>query len=187
MRFKTLVLNPLSAVLIALIAVSLPVSQIQTSANAPQVEDTVSKPRIIAAYSYIEDREKYLKYKRATRNRVRVALNQKVVTTGVKYIGIKYCHGGTSLRCFDCSGFTQYVFKKRGIDIPRVAQDQYNKARKIRKSRAIKGDLVFFMHGNYVYHVGIYMGDNKVLHAPKPGRRVKIESIWTNHVKFGRI
>lgn len=186
MRIKTLVLSPLTAVLAILIIVSLPVSQIQTSANAPQDIVTMQeKNQILTLDNYFKEREK--SSQRVSRNKIRVSFNQKIVSTGVNYLGTKYCHGGTSSRCFDCSGFTQYVYNKQGIQIPRVAQDQYNQSHKIKKSEAIKGDLVFFISRGYVYHVGIYMGNNKVLHSPKPGRRVKIETIWTNNVKFGRI
>lgn len=179
-------MSPLTAVLAILIIVSLPVSQIQTSANAPQ--DTVTmqeKNKILTLDNYFEQREKISQ--RVSRNKIRVSINQNVVNSGVNYIGTKYCRGGTSARCFDCSGFTQYLYSKQGIEIPRVAQGQYNQSTKIKKSEALKGDLVFFISNGYVYHVGIYMGNNKILHSPKPGRRVKIETIWTNNVKFGRI
>lgn len=184
MRFKTLVLNPLTAVLTALIVVSLPVSQVQISANAPQ--EVVDSYKLDAINDYISERD-IIVQTQVSRSKVRADISQRVITTGVRYLGTRYCHGGTTPRCFDCSGFTQFIYKQRGIDIPRIAQDQYRKAKKIKRSNAIKGDLVFFMHGGHVYHVGIYMGNNRVLHSPKPGRKVRVEYIWTKHVKFGRI
>jgi cell wall-associated NlpC family hydrolase len=181
MRIKTLVLNPLTVVLAALIVVSLPVSQNQTSANAPQ--DTITMQEVS---SYIQERQQGSE--RASRNEIRLSLKKiNIVNSGITYLGTKYCHGGTSSRCFDCSGFTQFLYNKQGMEIPRVAQEQYIKSHKIKKSQAVRGDLVFFMNNGKAYHVGIYMGNNKVLHSPRPGRRVRIETIWTNNVKFGRI
>jgi cell wall-associated NlpC family hydrolase len=102
------------------------------------------------------------------------------------YLGVSYCRGGTSPRCFDCSGFTQYVYAKNGIDIPRVADAQYRSATPVPSDEAVPGDLVFFLSGGYVYHVGIYVGNGKVLHSPKPGRRVHVETIWTSNIRFGK-
>lgn len=180
-------MNPLTAVLAILIIVSLPVSQTQTSANAPQDKIIIQeKTEVLTLNNYFEQREK--NSERVSRSKIRNFVKRiNAVNTGIDYLGTKYCRGGTSSTCFDCSGFTQFVYSQQGIEIPRVAQDQYNQSIKIKKSEAIKGDLVFFINRGYVYHVGIYMGNNKVLHSPKPGRRVKIETIWTKNVKFGRI
>lgn len=105
-----------------------------------------------------------------------------------RYLGTPYCHGGESPRCFDCSGFTQYVYSKEGIELDRTTDGQRDQAEVIPADEAIVGDLVFFSsRSGYVYHVGIYAGDGKVLHSPKPGRSVKIETIWSSNVTFGRI
>jgi len=111
-----------------------------------------------------------------------------IVTIAKQYIGTPYCRGGQNTRCFDCSGFTQYVYNQQGINLPPTAQGQYRIATKIVASKAKPGDLVFFItkHG-YVYHVAIYVGNGKVIHSPKHGHRVRIESIWTSNVRYGRI
>ena len=188
MRIRTLVLIPLFAVSAVQVhnsnvsVVSLTKSQSQISANAPQ-ENKAILTKEDQLNSYLLERNRIV----VSRSLARISLGKKIVNTGKNYFGVPYCRGGENPRCFDCSGFTQYVYNKQGIQIPRVAQDQYNQSHKIKKSEAIKGDLIFFMSNGYAYHVGIYMGNNKVLHSPKPGRRVKIETIWTNNVKFGRI
>lgn len=110
-----------------------------------------------------------------------------VVNTAEHYIGTHYCHGGNSPKCFDCSGFTQYVYKKHGTLLPRVADDQYRKVQHVSRSKARPGDLVFFMSNGYAYHVGIYVGNGKVLHAPKHHSKVRVEKIWTRNVRFGRV
>jgi cell wall-associated NlpC family hydrolase len=61
------------------------------------------------------------------------------------------------------------------------------KAKRISRSSARKGDLVFFRGGRGAYHVGIYAGGNKVLHSPRPGGRVGTVNIWSRNVSFGRV
>ena len=111
-----------------------------------------------------------------------------VLGTAKKYLGTPYCRGGQSPRCFDCSGFVKYIHAQKGIDLPRTSHEQYKATKKISKSEAVPGDLVFFHYRNgYVYHVGIYVGDGKVLHSPKRGQDVRIVKIWTGRVTFGRV
>lgn len=111
-----------------------------------------------------------------------------VLGVAEKYIGTPYCRGGQSPRCFDCSGFVKYIHAQKGINLPRTADQQYRVAKKVSKSEAVPGDLVFFHYRNgYVHHVGIYVGDGKVLHSPKRGQDVRIVKIWTDRVTFGRV
>ncbi len=111
-----------------------------------------------------------------------------VLGAAEKYIGTPYCRGGQSPRCFDCSGFVKYVHAQKGIDLPRTSHQQYKATKKISRSEAVPGDLVFFHYrSGYVYHVGIYVGDGKVLHSPKRGQDVRISQIWTARVTFGRV
>lgn len=111
-----------------------------------------------------------------------------VLATADNYVGTPYRLGGTSPKGFDCSGYTQFVFKQLGVSLPRVAQAQSNFAERITRDEAQPGDLVFFKSKNgYVYHVGIYAGENKVWHSPRPGQSVRLENIWTSAVHFGRV
>ena len=94
----------------------------------------------------------------------------------VKYVGVPYVYGGTTPRGFDCSGFTQHVFKSAGINLPRVSRDQANidrsaafagKTTTITNKNDIQaGDLIFFSGTpGRVSHVGIALEDNKYVHA----------------------
>ena len=90
----------------------------------------------------------------------------QVVETGKKLIGVPYVFGGTTPKGFDCSGFLQYIFKENGMNIPRLADEQY----KLGKLATIKeletGDLVFFTtYEEGVSHCGIYVGNKKFLHT----------------------
>ncbi|WP_373232936.1 C40 family peptidase [Cohnella sp.] len=92
--------------------------------------------------------------------------DSKLDETVDKLIGIDYDYGGTSTSGFDCSGFTGYVFKKLGIDLPRISRDQATKGKKVARDSLRAGDLVFFnTSGSGISHVGIYVGDNKFAHS----------------------
>ncbi|WP_027086388.1 C40 family peptidase [Cohnella panacarvi] len=83
-----------------------------------------------------------------------------------KLIGIDYHYGGTTTKGFDCSGFTQYVFKQLGIDLLRTSRDQATQGKKVSKDDLRPGDLVFFKtNGKTISHVGIFVGDGKFAHA----------------------
>lgn len=102
--------------------------------------------------------------------------------------------GGSSLSTsFDCSGLTQWSYAVAGIQLPRVAQAQYDVTSHIPLSEAKAGDLVFFHStydaGSYVTHVGIYVGNNQMYHAGDPiGYTNLTDSYWQAHlIGAGRI
>ncbi|MEV5506752.1 C40 family peptidase [Streptomyces orinoci] len=101
--------------------------------------------------------------------------------------GSPYQWGATGPYRFDCSGLTLYAYKKAGKRLPRVAADQYNATRHLSAGSRKPGDLVFFHSGSYVYHVGIYAGGGRIWHAPRTGKTVSLEKIWTNSVWYGRV
>lgn len=114
------------------------------------------------------------------------SIKAKAYSTGKAQIGDPYKYGAAGPNAFDCSGLIYYSYKKNGKTLPRVAQSQYNKSKHISKANRQVGDLVFFGSTGNIYHVGFYAGNGKVLHAPKPGRDVKYEKIWTSQVHYGR-
>jgi LysM repeat protein len=87
-----------------------------------------------------------------------------LITEGKKYIGVPYVWGGTTPSGFDCSGFLNYTFNSQGITIPRTVASIWTAATPV--SAPQKGDLVFFTtYEPGPSHAGIYLGDNKFLHA----------------------
>lgn len=113
---------------------------------------------------------------------------QTIIKTAKKMLGIKYRYGGTSpYQGFDCSGLVQYSHKAAGIDLPRTTGQQYKAAKRISRRYLKAGDLVFFKIAisRAVSHVGIYLGNNKFIHAPSSGKHVKISSMkekyWQKH------
>ncbi|NHD18583.1 MULTISPECIES: C40 family peptidase [unclassified Actinopolyspora] len=109
-------------------------------------------------------------------------LTAKVVDYARKQLGSPYVWGAEGPNRFDCSGLTQRAWAAAGVEIPRVSQDQYHSGgAMVPLSKARSGDLVFWGHGrdsNSVHHVALYIGDNKVLHAPQPGEKVEITELW---------
>lgn len=94
------------------------------------------------------------------------SLGAKVVAYGKQFLGNRYVYGGNSLtNGVDCSGFTQQVFKHFGININRSSYTQYNNGIRVRKSDLKVGDLVFYGYNGRISHVGIYMGNKKIIHA----------------------
>lgn len=89
-----------------------------------------------------------------------------IIDLARQFLGVPYVWGGSSPNGFDCSGFVQYVYAQKGIHLPRTADIQATAGRPVAKSDLQPGDLVFFA-GDYVNisHVGIYVGDGKMIHA----------------------
>ncbi len=108
------------------------------------------------------------------------------VAIASRYFGVPYRYGGTSPRGFDCSGLTQYVYAQLGVNLPRTAAQQYGAVRRVPRSQAQPGDLVFFFGGGSISHVAIYAGGNMMIAAPRSGTVVRKQEIYTANVAFGR-
>lgn len=105
-----------------------------------------------------------------------------VIAIAERYLGVPYVWGGTTPSGFDCSGFTSYVYRQLGINLPRTAAAQQAALTPV--SNPQPGDLVFF--GSPAYHVGIYLGNGMEIAAPKPGDHVKIQPIYGTPSGYGR-
>ena len=100
------------------------------------------------------------------------------------WYGTKYCMGGTTKSCVDCSAFVQIFFTSvYGTSIPRTARDQYSSADKISSTRLKQGDLLFFNTRGGVSHVGIYLQNNKFVHASTSGGVMISDMFETYYVK----
>jgi cell wall-associated NlpC family hydrolase len=95
-----------------------------------------------------------------------------VTAYALQFLGTPYVWGGTTPAGFDCSGFTQYVYAHLGVSLPRVDTAQHAAGHDVALDQAMPGDLVWKPG-----HVGIYLGDGLMIHAPKPGDVVKVSRV----------
>jgi len=109
--------------------------------------------------------------------------SNSVLAYASNFLGIPYVWGGTSPLGFDCSGFTQYVFLHFGVNLPRVSEDQQNVGTLVSRANLQPGDLVFF--GTPAHHVGIYVGNGKMINAPHTGSVIRIQTLNSDFT-YGR-
>ena len=99
-------------------------------------------------------------------------LNQ-VIQTAAAYLGVPYTWGGEKPSTgMDCSGFTMYVYRQHGITVPHFAADQQLMGVPVSEADARAGDLVFF--GDPAYHVALYIGEGKIIEAPRTGDVIRV-------------
>lgn len=107
----------------------------------------------------------------------------KILETAYTKLGSPYKWGATGPNSFDCSGFTSWVYRQHGISLSRTAQAQSQGGVAVDRSNLQPGDLVFFGSGTgRITHVGIYIGDGKMIHSPQTGDVVKISALHKNYV-----
>ena len=105
---------------------------------------------------------------------------QNLVLNAMGFLGIPYRFGGATPEAgFDCSGFVRAMYEQTvGLVLPRRARDQAAATETIERKDLQPGDLVFFNTMRTKFsHVGIYLGDNKFIHSPKPGEQVRIDDM----------
>ena len=101
-------------------------------------------------------------------------LRAKIVKLAKAQVGDSYRAGRTGPDAFDCSGLTSYVYKHAaGIELPRVSYSQWRKVKRVRYKDSLPGDLVFYFRGG-AHHVGIYIGNGKMVNAVNPRKGVRI-------------
>lgn len=108
-----------------------------------------------------------------------------VVRFARRQIGKPYRWGGTGPHAYDCSGLTGAAWAKVGRRLPHSSRLQVGATRRVRWRNRRKGDLFFF--GRPVHHVAIYVGDGRMIEAPRPGKRVrKVSARRAGRVRVGR-
>jgi len=116
----------------------------------------------------------------------------ELVVNAMGYLGVPYRRGGTGIQGFDCSGFVQAMYENSlGLVLPHNAKAQAAATDKIDKTELQPGDLVFFNTLRRAFsHVGIYVGEGKFIHSPRPGGEVRIEdmreSYWVKRFNGAR-
>lgn len=106
----------------------------------------------------------------------------KIVDIAKSKLGCKYVWGATGPNQFDCSGLTQWCHKQAGINIPRTSSEQSKSGKAVAKANLQAGDLLFFnTSGKGVSHVGMFVGNGQMIHAPNSSKPVKYDSIDSSY------
>jgi len=160
------------------------------SASAEQklVATQFSKPQVEVAKSITkinEIRESAPKY--APSRGATTVSNNAIIAYASNFLGTPYLWGGTSPSTgFDCSGFTQYVYAHFGVSVGRTTFDQINDGVQVSRENLQAGDLVFFGTFADPHHMGIYVGNNTYIHAPRTGDVIKVSSMTRSDYVTGR-
>ena len=105
----------------------------------------------------------------------------ELISSAMGLLGVAYRYGGTSASTgFDCSGFMQHIFKRSmGVNLPRTSAAQAQMGVGVSRSELQPGDMVFFrtMGRGRISHVGLYIGNNRFIHAPRTGKRIEVTSL----------
>ncbi len=110
-----------------------------------------------------------------------------VVAEARRYLGVPYVWGGTDpQKGLDCSGLVQLVYRKMGIDLPRVSYEQAKVGTAVPSlDQAKPGDILAF--GSPVHHVAIYIGDHQMIEAPRPGKDVRVSDVYETPTHIRRV
>lgn len=135
--------------------------------------DKVEEKKVASKEEKKEDKKEETPKKESSSSSSADKKRKELVAYAKKYLGYKYVSGGSSPKTgFDCSGFTKYVYGHFGYKLNRTSSDQIKNGTKVSKSKLKVGDLLIFTG-----HVGIYIGNNKFIHASNPSDGVKITSL----------
>jgi hypothetical protein len=127
---------------------------------------------------YIVGPEDYPKLK--YRKNATIYLRNEIITSAKSFIGVPYRWGGVSPeQGFDCSGLSMAVYHLNGLNLPRSSKAQWQAGSPVNRKQLSKGDLVFFATsgGREISHVGIYIGEDKFIHAPGRNKRIRFDSL----------
>ena len=129
------------------------------AAAAPKIRVAAPRPAVAAAPADLP-----------VSGRARIA-----VETAYAQLGKPYRWGASGPDSFDCSGLTMYSWGKAGVSLPHSSRAQFSATKRVAREALQPGDLVFF--GSPIHHVGIYVGDGKMIHSPESGENVRVWSI----------
>ncbi len=120
------------------------------------------------------------------------SVGQQAAAVAVRQIGIPYRYGGSTPRGFDCSGLVHYSYQRAGKAIPRTTAQLWAGTDPVNRRDIQVGDLLFFRISGKMSHVGIYLGNNRFVHAPSTGKVVSIANLSSNYyhntfIRAGRL
>ncbi len=108
---------------------------------------------------------------------------ERAAAIALQQVGTAYRYGGSSPAGFDCSGLVQYSYVEAGKSVPRTTAQLWKTAGTVAYDDLRVGDLLFFRFDGKISHVGIYVGDEKFVHAPSTGKRVSVDSLHAEYYR----
>ncbi len=115
-------------------------------------------------------------------------VREKAVKVAQQQHGDPYKLGAVGPNAFDCSGLVQYSFKAAGKTLPRTAEQLRTGLPTVAKNKKVRGDLIVFTNSaGRATHVGIYVGNNKIVHSSRPGKPVRTSAIYTERYTVKRV
>jgi len=110
----------------------------------------------------------------------------RIIAEARKFVGYPYVYGAAGPGAFDCSGYTEYVYRAAGVaNLYHNSETQRHQVRIIPASQARAGDLMFYLAGGAAYHVAIYAGAGHEYSAAEPGVGVIFQAIWGTNIQYG--
>jgi cell wall-associated NlpC family hydrolase len=109
---------------------------------------------------------------------VPASLGSQAARIALQAVGTPYRWGGSSRHGFDCSGLVMWAYARLGVALPHQAASQAHLGRRVPRRKLLPGDLVFFSGYG---HVGMYIGEGRMVHAPQSGERVRVERLSGNY------
>jgi len=113
-----------------------------------------------------------------TKDAPKSTLGERIVEQGKVFLGLEYLWAGMSAFGYDCSGFSYSMHRAFGINTPRDASDQASTGKLVEKEDLLPGDMVFFGTPGKETHVGMYVGDNQMIHSPGTPRSIEIIQLF---------
>lgn len=116
---------------------------------------------------------------RASEARIKATVGHSAAQIALQQVGVPYRYGGQTPAGFDCSGLVHYSYHRAGKSVPRTTAALWSRTQPVARNDMQVGDLLFFSIAGKMSHVGLYVGDDKFVHAPSSGKTVNVQSLST--------
>jgi peptidoglycan endopeptidase LytF len=158
---------------------TLVIPAVQAAAKARPAQPALKNPAALDFSAYVPGESAAEAEEEAGEEAEDLPVRLRLLEAGFRMLGIRYRYGGTSEKTgLDCSALVRNLFSKFNLQLPRSSREQYQQGEKVDRKDLREGDLVFFSSGGKTpNHVGIYIGDNKFLHAARKAKKVVISDL----------
>ena len=165
------------AMLLSGCATYAPVTPVQRMPDTPTIDDTLLSAEPEVAEPSLSTETDGALFPGTTG--LSLSLGDEIALRAIALVGKPYRYGGADLDGFDCSGLVYYIHEALGLMVPRTAADQQRAAMSVKRSALQPGDLLFFRTTSTkrISHVGVYVGDNRFVHAPQSGKLIELRSM----------